>query len=256
MRSISGGGAAIGAAAAGTGANTSPKSHVKWGNDSSTPSANIEKVSLQEGKRQSWPKRDSRSAAAIASNEASIAQDVAQQVHRSSWPAGAQAEAAGRASPEVRFTHICLPDDMARAPRFSKNEQIQKERELQSYLQGNCGYDHHEAGSHRSGATNRSNGFSDASLMAKYEASKRNFKGVGAMEKYNEKLQNIDKRAAQDRVAKEIADTGKRYHGALDKGRKSGWSQDPLAHTTVTVRKGGALSGEISCKLSNEGTLK
>lgn len=53
------------------------------------------------------------------------------------------------------------------------------------------------------------------------------------MEKYNEKLQNLDKRAIQDRMAKEIADTGKRYHGALDKGRKSGWSQDPLAYTTV-----------------------
>lgn len=78
-----------------------------------------------------------------------------------------------------------LPEDMTRAPRFSKKEQHHKEKELQSYLASVSGYDRCEAGSHRSGATTtRSAGFSDASLMAKYEASKKDFKGVRSFSQF------------------------------------------------------------------------
>ena len=63
--------------------------------------------------------------------------------------------------------------------------------------------------------------------------------------------------AAQARVARDIAEIGQRYHGKLNKARTAAWSQDPLAHTTMTVRKGSSgASGVIQNKLSNEGTLK
>jgi len=63
--------------------------------------------------------------------------------------------------------------------------------------------------------------------------------------------------AAQERIARDIAEIGQRYHGKLNKARAAAWSQDPLAHTTVTVRKGGSgASGVVQNKLSNDGTLK
>jgi hypothetical protein len=89
--------------------------------------------------------------------------------------------------------------------------------------------------------------------MGQYRASKQQFQGVSAVEKYQNALKKIDRQAVHERMAREIANTGKQYHSALDKSQR----KDQNAHTTVCVRKGGTgPRGAVEGKLMTQGSLK
>lgn len=69
------------------------------------------------------------------------------------------------------------------------------------------------------------------------------------MEKYNSAMQNIDRQAVHERMAREIANTGKQYHSAIDKIQR----KDLMANTAACVRKGGSVVEE---KMAAHGPLK
>ena len=163
-----------------------------------------------------------------------------QMEHRNSWP-------------EVKGTDV----RKGHSPRFAENKEPgnARQEELRAYLSSGRAAGCSHEGSVRSGGSYSSVApeFDDRRLMGRYLESKQQFHGVNAMEKYTSAVQNIDRQAVHERMAREIANTGKKYHSALDKLQR----QDPLAHTTVCVRKGGTgPRGSIEEKISTRGTLK
>ena len=91
--------------------------------------------------------------------------------------------------------------------------------------------------------------FDDRRLMGRYLESRQHFHGASAMEKYNSAMQNIDRQAVHERMAREIANTGKQYHSAIDKIQR----KDLMANTAACVRKGGSVVEE---KMAAHGPLK